>query len=98
MGDSRIAGIGNGMLAQGSGIDVVKRQEEAAEVMFADMISMNGITDTDNFATDVSDEMLSTVESHELDTRSESRKMPMKSTSTKIKQFVLKQVIANRKR
>lgn len=71
MGDSRIAGIGNGMMAQTSGIDVVKRQEEAAEVMFADMIFLNGTADTDNFTADVADEMLGTVESHELDTRSE---------------------------
>lgn len=71
MGDSRIAGIGNSMMAQTSGIDVVKRQEEAAEVMFADMISLNGTADTDNFTADVADEMLGTVESHELDTRSE---------------------------
>ena len=39
MGESRIASVGN-VMAQTSGIDVVKRQEEAAEVMFADMISM----------------------------------------------------------
>lgn len=71
MGDSRIASIGNGMLAQTSGIDVVKRQEEAAEVMFADMISMNGGADTDNYVADVTDEMLGTVETGELDTRSE---------------------------
>ena len=70
MGESRIASVGN-VMAQTSGIDVVKRQEEAAEVMFADMISMNGTADVDNFAADVSDEMLGTVESHELDTRSE---------------------------
>lgn len=70
MGESRIAGIGN-VMAQTSGMDVVKRQEEAAEVMFADMISMNGTTDVDNFTADVSDEMLGTVESHELDTHSE---------------------------
>ena len=71
MGESRITSIGNGIMAQTSGIDVVKRQEEAAEVMFADMISMNGTTDTANFTADVADEMLGTVESHELDTRSE---------------------------
>jgi len=70
MGDSRIAGIGN-VMAQPSGIDVVKRQEEAAEVMFADMLSMSTTTDTDDFATDVTDEMLGTVESHELDNRQE---------------------------
>jgi len=71
MGDSRIAGIGNSMMAQTSGIDVVKRQEEAAEVMFADMISLNGTADTDNFTADVADEMLGTVESHEIDARNE---------------------------
>ena len=67
MGESRIASIGNGIMAQTSGLDVVKRQEEAAEVM----ISMNGTTDVDNFTTDVTDEMLGTVETQELDTRSE---------------------------
>ena len=71
MGDSRIASIGNTLMTQTSGIDVVKRQEEAAEVMFADMISMNGTADVDNFTADVADEMLGTVESNELDTRSE---------------------------
>jgi len=71
MGNSRIASIGNGIMTQPSGIDVVKRQEEAAEVMFADLISMNGSTDVDNFATDVADEMLGTVETNELDTQRE---------------------------
>lgn len=70
MRESRIASIGN-VMAQTSGIDVVKRQEEAAEVMFADVIAMNGTADVDHFTTDVADEMLGTVESHELDTRSE---------------------------
>ena len=70
MGESRIASIGN-VMAQTSGMDVVKRQEEVAAVMFADMISMNGTADVDNFTADVSDEMLGTVESHELDTHSE---------------------------
>lgn len=71
MGDSRIAGIGNGIMTQGSGIDIVKRQEEAAEVMFADMISMNGTADVENFTTDVADEMLGTVETHQTDVRNE---------------------------
>lgn len=71
MGESRIASIGNSMMTQTTGMDVVKRQEEAAEAMFADMISMNGTVDTDNFTADVADEMLGTVETGELDTRSE---------------------------
>lgn len=71
MGDSRIAGIGTRMVAQAPAIDISERQGKAEEVMFADMISMNGTADTDNFAADVADEMLGTVESHETDTRSE---------------------------
>jgi len=71
MGESRIASIGTRMVAQAPTIDIPERQGKAEEVMFADMISMNGTTDTDNFTADVADEMLSTVESHELDTRSE---------------------------
>lgn len=71
MGESRIASIGNSMMTQTTGMDVVKCQEEAAEAMFADMISMNGTVDTDNFTADVADEMLGTVETGELDTRSE---------------------------
>jgi len=69
MGVGQIAGAN--VMAQPAGIDVVKRQEEAAEVMFADMISLNGTADTDNFTADVADEMLGTVESHELDNRQE---------------------------
>lgn len=61
MGDSRIAGIGSNGMMQGAGVDVVKRQEEAAEVMFADIISMNAATD--NFTTGAADDMLDTVES-----------------------------------
>lgn len=71
MGTNRIASIGSNIMTQPTGIDAVKRQEEAAEVMFADMISMNGSTDVDNFTADVADEMLGTVETNELDTRRE---------------------------
>jgi len=71
MGDSRIAGIGTRMVAQAPTIDIPERQGKAEEVMFADMISMNGSTDTDNFTADVADEMLSTVETNETDTRRE---------------------------
>lgn len=71
MGESRIAGIGNQMVTQAPTIDIPERQGKATEVMFADVISMNGTTDVDNFTADVADEMLGTVESHELDTRSE---------------------------
>ena len=71
MGESRIAGIGNRMMTQAPAIDIPERQEKATEVMFADMISMNSTADVDNFAADVSDEMLGTVETHELDARSE---------------------------
>ncbi len=71
MGESRIAGIGNRMMTQAPTIDIPERQEKATEVMFADMISMNSTADVDNFTADVSDEMLGTVETHELDTRSE---------------------------
>ncbi|MBR2402743.1 MAG: flagellar hook-length control protein FliK [Lachnospiraceae bacterium] len=71
MGESRIAGIGTRMVAQAPTIDIPERQGKAEEVMFADMISMNGSTDIDNFAADVTDEMLGTVETHELDTRRE---------------------------
>ena len=71
MGESRIAGIGTRMVAQAPSIDIPERQGKAEEVMFADMISMNGSADTDNFTADVADEMLSTVETHELDTRRE---------------------------
>lgn len=68
---SQITSIGSNMMTQSSGIDVVKRQEEAAEVMFADMISMNSSAGVDDFTADVGDEMLSTVETNELDTRRE---------------------------
>ena len=71
MGENRIVSIGNGMMTQSAGIDVVKRQEEAAEVMFADMISMNSTLQNDNCATDVADEMLSTVETDRPETRRE---------------------------
>ena len=71
MGESRIAGIGTRMATQAPTIDIQERQGKAEEVMFADMISMNGSTDTDNFTADVADEMLSTVETHEVDTRRE---------------------------
>ena len=71
MGESRIAGIGTRMVAQAPSIDIPERQGKAEEVMFADMISMNGSADTDNFTADVADEMLSTVETYELDTRRE---------------------------
>lgn len=68
---SQITSIGSNMMTQSFGIDVVKRQEEAAEVMFADMISMNSSAGVDDFTADVGDEMLSTVETNELDTRRE---------------------------
>ncbi len=71
MGENRIASIGNKMMPQNSGVNVLKRQEEAAEVMFADMISMSGTNDTGNFATDVADGVFATVETQELDTRRE---------------------------
>lgn len=71
MGISRIASIGNTMMTQGSGIDIVKRQEEAAEVMFTDMLSMGNATDVNDFTADVADEMLSTVETESADTRRE---------------------------
>lgn len=71
MGDSRIGSIGSSMVTQSSSIDILKRQEEAAEVMFVDMISMNGTVDADNITADVADEMLSTVETDKLDTRRE---------------------------
>ena len=45
MGVGQITSIGSNMMKRPSGIDVVKRQEEAAEVMFADMISMNSFSD-----------------------------------------------------
>lgn len=60
MGDNRITGIGTNGMMQGAGVDVVKRQEEAAEVMFADMISMNA--SADNFATGTADDMFGAVE------------------------------------
>ena len=68
MGAGQITGVGAGVMTQISGIDVVKRQEEAAEVMFADMISMNGSADVDNFTADVADEMVGSVEKNESDT------------------------------
>ena len=67
----QITSIGSNMVTQPSGIDVVKRQEEAAEVMFADMISMNSSADVDDFTADVGDEMLSAVETNKLDARRE---------------------------
>ena len=67
----QITSIGSNMVTQPSGIDVVKRQEEAAEVMFADMISMNSSADVDDFTADVGDEMLSAVEINKLDARRE---------------------------
>ena len=68
---SQITSIGGSMMTQSSGIDVVKRQEEAAEVMFADLISINSSADVHDFTADVGDEMLGTVETNELDTRRE---------------------------
>ena len=68
---SQITSIGSNMMTQSSGIDVVKRQEEAAEVMFADMISMNSSAGVDDFTADVGDEMLSAVETNKLDTHRE---------------------------
>ena len=67
----QITSIGSNMMTQSSGIDVVKRQEEAAKVMFADMISMNSSANVDDFTADVGDEMLSAVETNKLDTRRE---------------------------
>lgn len=68
---SQITSIGGSMMTQSSGIDVVKRQEEVAEVMFADLISINSSADVHDFTADVGDEMLGTVETNELDTRRE---------------------------
>ncbi len=68
MGSNRIDGIGNTVISQGTGFDLVKRQEETAEVMFADMISRNSVVEVDNFSADFSDEMLSTVKTESLDT------------------------------
>ncbi|MBR5128307.1 MAG: flagellar hook-length control protein FliK [Roseburia sp.] len=65
MRTGQIAGVG--AMTQPAGIDVVKRQEEAAEVMFADMIAMNGSADVDNFAADVADEMVGSVEKNDTD-------------------------------
>lgn len=71
MGSNRIDGIGNAGTFQEIGFDIVKRQEEASEVMFADMISMNSTVEVENFSADVSDEMLSTVKTEPLDTGKE---------------------------
>lgn len=68
MGSNRIDSIGNTVISQGTGFDLVKRQEETAEVMFADMISRNSVVEVDNFSADFSDEMLSTVKTESLDT------------------------------
>ena len=71
MGESRIASIGTRMMAQAPTIDIPERQGKAEEVMFAEMISMNGTADVDNFTADVADEMLGTVETNEFDARNE---------------------------
>lgn len=68
MGENRIAGIGNGMPAQSIGADVLKRQEEAAGVMFADMISMSQTNDMGNFTADTADGVFDTVRTPEIDT------------------------------
>lgn len=59
------------MMAKGFDVDIVKRQEEAAEVMFADMISMNCSTEVDNSGVETADEALSTVKTEKFDTRKE---------------------------
>ena len=61
MGTSRIDGIGKVGVSQGTGFDIVKRQEEVSEVMFADMFSMNNKVDLENFSANSSDDVLSSV-------------------------------------
>lgn len=67
MGENRIANIGNGMMAQNPGVNVLKRQEEASEVMFADMISMSKANDAGNFTVDITAGVSDTTETKEPD-------------------------------
>lgn len=69
MGNNQILSIGNKLMPQNSEQDIVKRQEEAAGIMFADMLSMNQTQK--NFTFDTSDEVISTAKADSSDGKNE---------------------------
>ncbi len=72
MSGSQISSIGNVNVPQSSGLDIVKRQEEAAEVMFADMISMSVATNVEDVSADLAGDAASEIVPAEgTDTRKE---------------------------
>ncbi len=71
MSDGRVLSIGNGVMTQTAGTDAVKRQNDAAEVMFADMINMGTSFQTENRTFEPEEKKISSTKSDELETRGE---------------------------
>ena len=63
--------IDGGLKAQMPDADIPERQRKTEEVMFADVISMSDMLQTDDFASDVMDEAVGSIQSDGVETRRE---------------------------
>lgn len=70
--DSTFLRIDNSLKLQMPDADIPERQRKTGEVMFADVISMSDAANTQDFAVDVMDEVVGSVQTESLDTRKES--------------------------
>lgn len=70
--DSSMLRIENSLKLQIPDADIPERQRKANEVMFADMISMGDVSQTNDFSVDVMDEVVGSVQSDGVETRRES--------------------------
>lgn len=69
--DSTFFRIDSGLKLQMPDADLPERQRKAGEVMFADMISMGDMSQTQDFSVDVMDEAIGSIESEGVETRRE---------------------------
>ena len=69
--DSTFLRIDSGLKLQMPDADLPERQRKAGEVMFADMISMGDMSQTQDFSVDVMDEAIGSIQSEGVETRRE---------------------------
>lgn len=69
--DSMFLRIDSGLKIQMPDADLPERQRKTEEIMFADMISMSGMSQTEDFTVDVMDEAVGSIRSEGVETRRE---------------------------